>query len=111
MTGGEEYAMQGGPVTIQCATCSNEPATIESLHKLVDDLGIPGEFNLVFMAVQDAARNHKCPDYLSAHIRSRQISFEEFNGETLCETCRDCEAVERCERHDPRAGCLEEVPA
>ena len=38
-----------------------------------------------------------------------QISFEEFNGEKICEICRDCDLVERCVRHDPRAGCQNEV--
>jgi len=52
---------------IQCATCINEPTTMEQIHHLLDDLGIPGEFNLVYMAIQKAARDNQCPDYFPAH--------------------------------------------
>lgn len=58
------YSMlRGLPIKEQCATCINEQMTIKAVENLLDDLGIPGEFNMVFGAIQNAARRYHCPDY------------------------------------------------
>jgi hypothetical protein len=50
----------GETVKVQCAVCINEIAVIEVLDKIWPDMQ---EFNRNYCLYQDAARDHKCPDF------------------------------------------------